>query len=61
MAVVDGPVVAVRDLRMRYGPTDVLTGVDFDVRRGEVVTQVTTSTSGRSAAPRSARYSHIDC
>jgi ABC-2 type transport system ATP-binding protein len=29
--------VAVRDLRMRYGEHDVLTGVDFDVRVGEVV------------------------
>ena len=29
--------VQVRDLRMRYGPKDVLTGVDFDVHRGEVV------------------------
>lgn len=31
------PVVTVRDLRMRYGDNDVLTGVDFDVRSGEVV------------------------
>jgi ABC-2 type transport system ATP-binding protein len=30
-------VVAVRDLRMRYGATDVLTGVDLEVRAGEVV------------------------
>ncbi|MCV2491023.1 ABC transporter ATP-binding protein [Geodermatophilus sp. YIM 151500] len=30
-------VVAVRDLRMTYGTTEVLTGVDFDVRAGEVV------------------------
>ena len=30
-------VVRVRDLRMRYGETDVLTGVDLDVRAGEVV------------------------
>ena len=30
-------VVTVRDLRMRYGDNDVLTGVDFDIRRGEVV------------------------
>ena len=29
--------VQVRDLRMRYGPKDVLNGVDFDVHRGEVV------------------------
>ena len=30
-------VIAVRDLRMRYGQNDVLTGVDFEVRAGEVV------------------------
>jgi ABC-2 type transport system ATP-binding protein len=32
-----GTVATVRDLRMRYGDTDVLTGVDFDVRAGEVL------------------------
>jgi ABC-2 type transport system ATP-binding protein len=31
------PVVRVRDLRMRYGSNDVLTGVDFDVPAGQVV------------------------
>ena len=31
------PVVRVRDLRMRYGSNDVLTGVDFDVAAGRVV------------------------
>jgi ABC-2 type transport system ATP-binding protein len=30
-------VARVRDLRMRYGDTDVLTGVDFDIRAGEVL------------------------
>ena len=30
-------VVAVRDLRMRYGEQDVLTGVDFDIQAGEVL------------------------
>jgi ABC-2 type transport system ATP-binding protein len=29
--------IEVRDLRMRYGDNDVLTGVDFDVRADEVV------------------------
>jgi ABC-2 type transport system ATP-binding protein len=33
----DDPVVAVRGLRMRYGARDVLAGLDFEVRRGEVV------------------------
>jgi ABC-2 type transport system ATP-binding protein len=32
-----GRVVEVRDLRMRYGDTDVLTGVDFTIDAGEVV------------------------
>jgi ABC-2 type transport system ATP-binding protein len=31
------PVVDVRDLRMRYGQRDVLAGVDFSIRRGEVI------------------------
>ncbi|WP_101526127.1 ABC transporter ATP-binding protein [Nocardioides houyundeii] len=31
------PVVTVRGLRMRYGSTDVLTGVDFDISAGEVL------------------------
>ena len=30
-------VIDVRDLRMRYGNKDVLTGVDFAVRAGEVL------------------------
>jgi ABC-2 type transport system ATP-binding protein len=34
--VTDGPAVQVRDLRMSYGSTEVLRGVDFDVRYGEV-------------------------
>lgn len=32
-----GPVVEVRDLRMRYGEKDVLTGVDVAIEAGEVV------------------------
>ena len=31
------PVISVRDLRMRYGENDVLTGVDFEISAGEVV------------------------
>jgi ABC-2 type transport system ATP-binding protein len=30
-------VIEVRDLRMRYGTKEVLTGVDLEVRRGEVI------------------------
>ena len=32
----EGFAVQVRDLRMSYGSTEVLRGVDFDVRYGEV-------------------------
>jgi ABC-2 type transport system ATP-binding protein len=36
-AVLEKTVVSVRGLRMRYGENDVLTGVDFDIRQGEVL------------------------
>ena len=32
-----GPVIEVRDLRMRYGAREVLSGVEFEVGRGEVI------------------------
>jgi ABC-2 type transport system ATP-binding protein len=41
-------VVEVRDLRMRYGATDVLSGVDFNVRRGEVVTLLGPNGAGKT-------------
>jgi ABC-2 type transport system ATP-binding protein len=41
-------VVDVRDLRMRYGSTDVLTGVGFEVRRGEVVTLLGPNGAGKT-------------
>jgi ABC-2 type transport system ATP-binding protein len=34
--VPDGPAVRVRGLRMSFGDTEILHGVDFDVRHGEV-------------------------
>ncbi len=37
METVDDVVVETRDLRMRYGDKDVLSGVDFEIRAGEVV------------------------
>ena len=43
-----GDVVQVRDLRMRYGANDVLTGVDFDVHRGEVVTLLGPNGAGKT-------------
>src|SRR3712207_53408 len=43
------PVVRVRGLRMSYGTQDVLTGVDFDGHRGEVVCLLGRSGAGRTA------------
>jgi ABC-2 type transport system ATP-binding protein len=36
-AAPDDDAVVVRDLRMRYGTKDVLQGVDFEIRQGEIV------------------------
>jgi ABC-2 type transport system ATP-binding protein len=44
----DAPAIEVRDLRMRYGSVDVLTGVDFTVRRGEVVTLLGPNGAGKT-------------
>jgi ABC-2 type transport system ATP-binding protein len=38
----------VRDLRMRYGAIDVLDGIDFDVRTGEVVTLLGPNGAGKT-------------
>jgi ABC-2 type transport system ATP-binding protein len=40
--------VSVRDLRMRYGTKDVLHGVDFRVRRGEVVALLGPNGAGKT-------------
>lgn len=49
MAVIaDEPVIEVQDLRMRYGSTDVLHGVDFTLRRGEVVTLLGPNGAGKT-------------
>ena len=45
-----GSVVEVRDLRMRYGSNDVLDGVDFDIRRGEVVTLLGPNGAGKTTS-----------
>ena len=41
-------VAEVRDLRMRYGTTEVLAGVDFDVRTGEVVAMLGPNGAGKT-------------
>jgi ABC-2 type transport system ATP-binding protein len=43
-------VVEVRDLRMRYGSNDVLDGVDFEIRRGEVVTLLGPNGAGKTTS-----------
>ncbi len=48
VGAVDDAVIRVRDLRMRYGTKDVLDGVDFDVRRGEVVTLLGPNGAGKT-------------
>jgi ABC-2 type transport system ATP-binding protein len=40
--------IEVRDLRMRYGDNDVLTGVDLTVHRGEVVTLLGPNGAGKT-------------
>jgi ABC-2 type transport system ATP-binding protein len=42
------PVVQVRDLRMRYGDHDVLSGVDLTVHRGEVVVLLGPNGAGKT-------------
>jgi len=42
------PVIEVSGLRMRYGDTDVLDGVDFEVARGEVVTLLGPNGAGKT-------------
>ncbi|KOU86868.1 multidrug ABC transporter ATPase [Streptomyces sp. XY58] len=44
----DGPVIDVRGLYMRYGGHQVLHGVDFSVRRGEVVALLGPNGAGKS-------------
>ncbi|HEX7097727.1 MAG TPA: ABC transporter ATP-binding protein [Acidimicrobiia bacterium] len=41
-------VIRVRGLRMRYGENDVLTGVDFEVRRGQVVALLGPNGAGKT-------------
>jgi ABC-2 type transport system ATP-binding protein len=42
------PAIAVRGLRMRYGPVEVLDGVDFTVRRGEVLVLLGPNGAGKT-------------
>lgn len=44
----DEVVIDVRDLRMRYGSTDVLDGVELQVRRGEVIALLGPNGAGKT-------------
>ena len=44
----DGPLVKVRDLRKSFSQNEVLRGVDLDVARGEVVSVIGASGSGKT-------------
>ncbi|WP_084956472.1 ABC transporter ATP-binding protein [Thermoactinospora rubra] len=44
----DTAVIEVRDLRMTYGQTNVLKGVDFTVRRGEVIVLLGPNGAGKT-------------
>jgi phospholipid/cholesterol/gamma-HCH transport system ATP-binding protein len=42
------PMISVRDLRVKYGATEILHGINFDVRRGETLVIMGGSGSGKS-------------
>jgi len=42
------PIVQIAGLRKRYGPNEVLKGIDLDVQRGEVIAIIGKSGSGKS-------------
>ncbi|HEX2176684.1 MAG TPA: hypothetical protein VHG70_12305 [Nocardioidaceae bacterium] len=54
-AAADEALTEVQDLRMRYGTRDVLTGVDFTVRRGEVLALLGPNGAGSWACSRCCR------
>jgi phosphate transport system ATP-binding protein len=51
--VTPGPMVEVRDLRVRYGHREALRGISFDVRRNEVLGVIGPAQSGKTTLLRS--------
>jgi phospholipid/cholesterol/gamma-HCH transport system ATP-binding protein len=43
-----GPIISLKDLRVRYGDTEILHGVEFEVKRGETLVILGGSGSGKS-------------
>jgi phospholipid/cholesterol/gamma-HCH transport system ATP-binding protein len=52
VAVSAEPMISVRDLHVKYGATEILHGVSFDVRRGETLVIMGGSGSGKSTLVR---------
>jgi phospholipid/cholesterol/gamma-HCH transport system ATP-binding protein len=52
VAVSVEPMISVRDLHVKYGTTEILHGVSFDVRRGETLVIMGGSGSGKSTLVR---------
>src|SRR3984893_7533220 len=48
LSVSSQPMISVQDLRVKYGTTEILHGVSFDVRRGETLVIMGGSGSGKS-------------
>src|SRR5260370_38419769 len=47
-----GPMISVQDLHVKYGNTEILHGVSFDVKRGETLVIMGGSGSGKSTLVR---------
>ena len=52
VSVSSEPMISVRDLHVKYGATEILHGVSFDVRRGETLVIMGGSGSGKSTLVR---------
>ena len=45
----DTPIIRVQDLRVRYGTAEVIHGISFDVRRGEILGVIGPAQSGKTS------------
>jgi phospholipid/cholesterol/gamma-HCH transport system ATP-binding protein len=52
LSISSEPMISVQDLRVKYGATEILHGVSFDVRRGETLVIMGGSGSGKSTLVR---------